>query len=209
MQLSCARATESTAGPHGGEARTYEAAPTDRKCYARGMRRRSYQFVVTVSAFAACTPSGAKHNSVEPSPSVTSDGPAPKHQPLVATTESADAAPATSDAASATTTDPPRLADYPNLLNPKDAAGRVIHRAWHGSGCYVELPFAALKPGEQRPPGTAPPTNPVACPPAMTDPAYTQCRGGTISQNGAGDACICFIMGNPPPLPKAVPCPSK
>lgn len=88
--------------------------------------------------------------------------------------------------------------------NPKTEDGRHIRLGWSGSGCFVYLDFAPLKPGETRVPGTAPPEKAVPCPDELTKPAYQACRGGTISYQGA--SCQCHIPGNPPRVSDS-PCP--
>ncbi len=90
--------------------------------------------------------------------------------------------------------------------NPKDASGRHIRRAYNGEGCFVYLDFPPLRPGEMRPPGSAPPTESVPCPPEMSDPAYDACRGGVVSFKDA--ACECFEPGNPPRV-QPNPCPER
>jgi hypothetical protein len=164
------------------------------------MRRLAPAFVVTISAVSAC---GGSKPPAPPTteiakPSATDDE--PSRTPDEASSTEPQAEPV----------DPPtRLEDYPNVLNAKDSAGRAIFRAESGPGCYVELPFGPLKPGEQRPPGTPPPRKNVACPAAMKDPAYDACLGGTIHAKTDKSACVCFVMGNPPEVPRAISCPGK
>ncbi len=90
-------------------------------------------------------------------------------------------------------------------LNPKDASERTIFLSSDGERCYVELPFPS---GVQVPPGSAPPHAAVTCPPLMSDPAWLACPTGTIqvAEEPAG-ACLCMVMGNPPPPPRWVHCP--
>jgi hypothetical protein len=90
-------------------------------------------------------------------------------------------------------------------VNPKDAQGRTIHLDYDGEGCFVELPYPPLKPGEQRFPGTPPPRQDAPCPPEMGDPAYASCRGGVVRTTASG-SCECFLMANPPRVsPNACP----
>lgn len=100
----------------------------------------------------------------------------------------------------------PKLADYPQLVNPKDADGRAIFFAG-GAKCYVEMPFPPLREGEQRYPGTAPPQKDVTCPKDMSKHAWDLCIGGTIHKKEAGNECVCFRMGNPPYPPSRTDCP--
>lgn len=89
--------------------------------------------------------------------------------------------------------------------NPVDADGRTIHLAYNADDrCFVYLPFPPLRPGEQRPPGTAPPSRDVPCPAEMQNEAYRSCRGGIVSYKG--EACECFEHGNPPRV-SPNPCP--
>jgi hypothetical protein len=168
------------------------------------MRSKHSSFVVTFSAFAACTP-------VQP---------VPANEPVTTTPPDAETAadpePETPNDAGATAIDPPdagsadppaNMAAHPVPVNPRDANGRTVKKAWDGNGCFVELPFPPLVPGQQRPPGTPPPSQNVSCPAAMNDPAYDSCKGGVVYTNGERSSCICFVMGNPPPAPTRVTCP--
>jgi hypothetical protein len=118
--------------------------------------------------------------------------------------------PAAQDGGAAPDPDAPlRLTNYPVVLNPRDANNRAIKRMWQGDQCYVELPFPPLRPGQLRPPGSAPPAQTIACPASMLTPTFEQCRGGVVQGKADGSACICFVMGNPPPPPKRVECPAR
>ncbi len=179
------------------------------------MRRSA--FVVTVSAVTACATSCSRSPAPAPEPtSVTAPPPDPVPEPRANAhpDPSTEPAPAT-DAGTATNRDldaaakegPPRLSDYSTTLNPRDSANRTIKRAWQGDQCFVELPFPPLKPGQMRPPGSAPPAQTVPCPPSMLTPAYEQCRGGVVHGKPDGSSCVCFVMGNPPPPPTRIACP--
>src|SRR5262245_57914297 len=133
------------------------------------MRPLAPAFVVTLSALSACTQqkqpaptSTTPTATAEPAPTVDEapTGPEPTAEPA----PSASANPELTPESSA-----PKLADYPTVLNPKDASGRAIFRDEKPDRCYVELPFGPLKPGEQRPPGTAPPQQNLACPAVIKD----------------------------------------
>ena len=90
------------------------------------------------------------------------------------------------------------------MLNPRDADNRVIHRG-HGDTCYIELPFAT-------PPTSVvpPPTETVACPEPMLAEAWTGCVGGTLRVATVEPAaCVCDFFGNPPPPPQANVCPRE
>jgi hypothetical protein len=174
------------------------------------MRSKTASFVVTVSALTACVPQKSNEKPPETTPDTapttsTTPVPQPEPQPTAETppTEDASTVTATVDAEPA----PENLGAYPKVLNPRDAQGRTIKKAWQGAGCYVELPFPPLLPGQQRYPGTPPPSQNVTCPASMNDPAYEQCRGGVVHQNPPKSACVCFVMGNPPPPPKRIGCP--
>jgi len=41
----------------------------------------------------------------------------------------------------------------------------------------------------------------------MRAAVWENCRGGSILAKKEGSDCICFQMGNPPPLPTKVACP--
>ncbi|MDG1478201.1 MAG: hypothetical protein P8R54_01355 [Myxococcota bacterium] len=100
---------------------------------------------------------------------------------------------------------PVRASLHGALLNPKDASERTIFLSSDGERCYVELPFPS---GVQVPPGSAPPHATVTCPPLMSDPAWLACPAGTIQlAEEPADACLCMVMGNPPPPPRWVHCP--
>jgi hypothetical protein len=90
--------------------------------------------------------------------------------------------------------------------NPTTPAG-AIRLASNGT-CFVYKPFGPLKPGEQRPPGTEPPRETVACPAGFAaDPSYKDCIEGVVLAAADGADCVCAVGGNPPPLPRAVVCP--
>jgi hypothetical protein len=38
----------------------------------------------------------------------------------------------------------------------------------------------------------------------MTDPSWAECAFGTVSATDDGTSCICAVMGNPPPPPRAL-----
>ena len=97
-----------------------------------------------------------------------------------------------------------RLEDYPRLRNVEDAQKRAVFRGYTGDTCYVELPWPKGKP---RMPGQGPPTEDVACPAPMKAAVWERCRGGSILAKNDGSDCICFQMGNPPPLPTKIACP--
>lgn len=94
------------------------------------------------------------------------------------------------------------------IYNPTDANDRRIHKAWSGDACFVYLPIP--EGTVIGPPGTPPPREDIACPPNMGHASWDECRGGVIRAAQAPDAtsCECLVMGNPPPPPKTVDCPS-
>lgn len=99
---------------------------------------------------------------------------------------------------------PPDVRAFTKVLNATDAEhGRVYRRS--DATCYVHLPFEAGDgpPLSFRPP----PMKDVACPPSMTDPSWTTCAFGTVSSTEDGSACLCGVIGNPPPPPRPIPCP--
>ncbi len=101
---------------------------------------------------------------------------------------------------------PAREASRGALLNPKDASDRIVYLSHGGEGCYVELPFP---PDARVPPGSSPPREIVTCPPIMSDPAWLECPTGAIlAAEGVEEACLCEVMGNPPPPTRWVHCPS-
>jgi hypothetical protein len=101
---------------------------------------------------------------------------------------------------------PARAATRGASRNPRDGQGRAIFLSYSGERCYVELPFPE---GEIFPPGSAPPQQDVSCPPTMADAAWLECPTGEIlSAEGQDDACLCEIMGNPPPPTQWVHCPA-
>lgn len=168
------------------------------------MRSKHSSFVVTLSAFAACTPTRPTPTNEPVTTTPTAETSAELEPPIEPETP-ADAEATVNAPPDAASPEPaPTLATYPNAVNPRDANGRTIHKAWDGNGCFVELPFP---PGQMRPPGSAPPTQKVACPATMSDPAYDSCKGGVVYTDGQRSGCICFIMGNPPPVPKRMTCP--
>jgi hypothetical protein len=132
---------------------------------------------------------------------------APAPSAKIVTEPSAAPSASTSTAPSAATTAPkstaPRLEDYPDVVNAKDGP-RTVFRGYQGMKCFVELPWP---PGKPRMPGEALPTQDVPCPPKMKTAAWEKCRGGTILAKKDGSECICFVWGNPPPLPEVVGCP--
>ena len=82
--------------------------------------------------------------------------------------------------------------------------GRIFRK--QDATCYVHLPF----PPEEGPPVSfrPPPMQDVPCPPSMTDPAWSECAYGSILANDDASACICTVMGNPPPPPRPTTCPN-
>lgn len=155
--------------------------------------------MVTFSALAACTP----HATPEPVPEQVAATPTNEPEPEAVTSSE----PATVDAAVPELDENPSLASYPNVLNSRDKTGRIIHKAWKDKDCFIELPFPPLLPGQQRFPGTPPPTQSLPCPDAMKEPTYEACLGGVVYQKLDQSACVCFVMGNPPPPPKPMVCP--
>ncbi len=164
--------------------------------------------MVTVSAVAACATSTPSKPGPEPVAIDSTPEPVAKQDhaepPPAVVPEPSAPADASVDRAAP---QPIRLIDYPKTLNPKDGADRTIKRAWQGDKCFVELPFPPLAPGQMRPPGSAPPSKEVPCPASMLTPAYEQCRGGVLRSKTDGSACLCFVMGNPPPPPRPTECP--
>ena len=156
------------------------------------VRRLARAFIVTGGALAACTPLGPDSVATTPKGPAIEPAGTGSAQPSASTRSSGE--PVTSHAA---TSHPARSAVPATAeLNPLDAAGRHIRRAYQGQGCFVYLPFGPLKPGEQRVPGTEPPQHRLPCPPAMADAAYDACRGGVLSRQAG--SCVCNSPGNPP-----------
>lgn len=90
---------------------------------------------------------------------------------------------------------------YTKVRNPYHPKHGVIYRG--ARGCFVHV-----DDGKTRPPGVFPPPTAVACPKEMESDAWTECLGETVMSNDAGDSCECFVSGNPPPPPRALPrCP--
>lgn len=147
------------------------------------MRKLSPAVVVTMGAATlACTPKNTlppNPPSVQPSPTGT-QAPQPSATPVPAALPSPPAS-----------TQPKS-----GSANPTTADGRTIHLAYNDDGCFFYQDFPPLKPGEMRPPGTAPPSKRIDCPPIMKDPAFQTCRGGDVRFKGEG--CECFEPGNPP-----------
>jgi len=83
---------------------------------------------------------------------------------------------------------------YPRSMNPEDAQGRTVLLAEDGS-CYVELPT----PEAPRSGGADRPSQSVACPETLRDPAFRACTGHEIRATSRGDDCVCDTTGNPPP----------
>ncbi|MFT5681875.1 MAG: hypothetical protein ACI8RZ_002793 [Myxococcota bacterium] len=101
---------------------------------------------------------------------------------------------------------PAREATQGVRFNPVDDTGRLIQLSHDSEGCYVNLPFP---PDAMVPPGTSPPRQVVTCPPIMADPAWLECATGWIlAAEAVSGACLCEVMGNPPPPPRWVHCPT-
>ncbi len=105
------------------------------------------------------------------------------------------------------TTAPPGEHDrarFTRVLNPDHPEHGRIYRAADGT-CFVHLP---PEPSDGPPISfRPPPRGPVECPAPMTDPSWEVCAGGTLTATEQGDACLCAVMGNPPPPPRPVDCP--
>lgn len=129
----------------------------------------------------------------------------PRPQPLPGNPPLPESSAAPDEAPDTTAPEPEPPPPKRGAANPTDAKGRPIRRSYDGDGCFVYLDFPPLRPGEMRPPGSAPPQEPVGCPPAMSDPAFASCRGGVV--NYQGERCECFVPGNPPRV-VANPCPA-
>lgn len=164
-----------------------------------GMSRSRVAFVVTLSAAGALSCAEPPLRANPPGPELPRPDAAAPDAAAPEGEEPAAPEPARVDDAAAPV--------EPGVLNPRDAENRTVFRD-NGERCYVELPFPPLKPGEQRPPGSAPPTRNVACPAEILDPAFAECRGGALERQPSGE-CTCFVMGNPPPPPRPVPCPKR
>ncbi len=165
-------------------------------------KRLRAPFVVTISTLSlvACGRDAAKPTAA------TVDVP-PTNPPMPTATATPTASPSASASASASASkdDRPDFVDYPRSLNATDASQRLIFRAYGDAArCFVELPWPK---GQPRLPGQVKAQD-VPCPPQMTSAAWAACPGGTINAKKDGAAeCACFQTGNPPPLPRKVPCP--
>lgn len=179
---------------------------------SRRARALRAAFVVTATFSAGCNHG---NEARDPDNTISANPPEPTSDPTQVATgepEPVDAAPPPSSQLP----DPPEIhrnppapvtgASHPNVLNPKNAARRVIKRAYQGDGCFVDGDFAK---GEQPPPGKAPPQVKVDCPPELADPAYDACRGGVLQSDTSGQSCACFQTGNPPPPARRIPCPAN
>lgn len=110
----------------------------------------------------------------------------------------------------APTTAPPGEHDrtrFTTVLNAQHPEHGRIYRGRDG-GCYVNLPF----PPDEGPPVSfrPPPTEAVVCPTSMADAGWLECAHGTVL--AAVDdpaACLCAVMGNPPPPPRPIACPKQ
>lgn len=100
--------------------------------------------------------------------------------------------------------DPVRMSDFKRQLNESQKGRGTIHVS--EKGCFV---WGDWPDGKPRAPGMMPPPIDVPCPASMKDAAWKECLGGTVSTNDAGDACVCFVGGNPPPPPRRVSCPAS
>jgi hypothetical protein len=92
--------------------------------------------------------------------------------------------------------------EHTKYLNPSDEKGHEIRVGQDGTTCFVILPFDD-PPNSWQPP----PTKQIDCPPAMDDPAWDACRGGSMVKNTETSSCMCVVEGNPPPSPWGVACP--
>lgn len=181
------------------------------------MKRLRPSLVVTVSlSLAAC---GGARTADPPPPEMSHNPPMP---PLggqggsgSAETPAGGAGAGAMEVASATATPPYTSKNPPPpdmggpkgggfVAHPRDAQGHVIYKDRQG-GCYVEIQVPHDKP--LPPGGQSIRVEKRTCPPAMNDPAYAKCAGGTISRAGA--ECSCFIGGNPPPPQTILACPAQ
>lgn len=135
--------------------------------------------VATASASAAPTPTSTVATSPEPAPTATAAASARKDARI-------------------------SMADFRRTLNAYDKTRGMIHPS--DKGCFVWGEWPDKKP---RAPGMMPPPISVPCPASMQDAPWKECVGGSISTNDAGDACACFVGGNPPPPPRSVTCPAS
>lgn len=142
-------------------------------------RELTHAFVLTVSASMSL--------ACSPSPNL------PGNPPLPQSTEEPEPV---EPVVTASVAEPQPAPPKSGAANPTDAKGRHIRLSYNDDSCFVYLDFPPLRPGEMRPPGSAPPEEKVACPPVMRDPAYASCRGGVV--NYKGESCECFVPGNPP-----------
>lgn len=135
--------------------------------------------VATASASAAPTPTSTVATSPEPAPTATAAASARKDARI-------------------------SMQDFRRTLNAYDKTRGMIHPS--DKGCFVWGEWPDKKP---RAPGMMPPPIAVPCPASMQDAPWKECVGGSISTNDAGDACACFVGGNPPPPPRSVTCPAS
>ena len=184
------------------------------------MKRQRPPLVVTVSVVtvAACQKDPPPPETPPVTPERVHANPPPQSVPVATASASASAAPtptttvATSPepaptataAASARKDTRISMADFRRTLNAYDKTRGMIHPS--DKGCFVWGEWPDTKP---RAPGMMPPPIAVPCPASMQDAPWKGCVGGSISTNEAGDACACFVGGNPPPPPRSVTCPAS
>lgn len=91
------------------------------------------------------------------------------------------------------------------VLNGVHPEHGLIFRNPDGT-CRVNLPF----PEAEGPPISfrPPPTEVVPCPVHMKDPSWDACFG-RVTTGPASGSCLCSVMGNPPPPPRIVSCPTE
>ncbi len=93
---------------------------------------------------------------------------------------------------------------FPKSLNERDESHGTIHASSDG-GCHV-----FVDDGEMRPPGMTGPRQVVQCSDDMMQIEWGYCTGAdTLHTNDAGNECICYHNGNPPPPPSRVTCPGQ
>lgn len=90
-------------------------------------------------------------------------------------------------------------------LNPRHPEhGEITVAAGTPAYCQVIVP-TSKPPSSWQPPTT----KRVDCPASMHDAAWLECRNGTIATDDAGERCVCFVDGNPPPPAAWVHCPEQ
>lgn len=150
-------------------------------------------FVVALASLPGCAPSQPPQPPPEPASraAASSAAPAPSVAPTAVVTNPPPPAESPTPDTSAR---PKARGPFTKGKNARDPSRGWIYRS--AKGCFVRVPD-----GRPRQPGELPPAVDVPCPASMTGEAWRECLGDVVMSNDAGDACECFIGGNPPPPP--------